>query len=180
VHRFTTGNGGEATVQPVWWVTLDGDLACTELYERHYSARKLGAARHCRQIIGPGYKLLLRTERADAIFGWRKFKDDSGQQGVNCAVFRNESPHRSSELIRQADQIADRFWADRRHYTYVDPQEVRSTNPGYCFICAGWRRCGVTPKGLIVLERVHELKAKGDQTTPRIDRQVRGAAGEDS
>lgn len=141
-------------MRPLWWVTLDGDLACAELYERHYSARRLGDARHCNQILGPGEKLLLRTERADAVFGWRQFIDDSGQQGVNCAVFRNESPHLSSTLIRQADQIADRWWPDRRHYTYVDPEEITSTNPGYCFLCAGWRRCGFTAGGLIVLERM--------------------------
>ena len=137
----------------LWWLTLDGDLDCAELHERHYSSRKLGDARHCQQIIGPGEKLLLRTWRGDAVFGWRKFIDDSGQQGINCTVFRNESPHLSSSLIREADQIADCWWTDRRHYTYVDPQAVASANPGYCFLCAGWRRCGITPKGLIVLER---------------------------
>lgn len=78
---------------PLWWFTKDGDQDCAEMYERHYSSRKLGADRHCDQIIGPGEKLLLRTERADAMFVWRKFIDDSGQQGINCAVFRNESPH---------------------------------------------------------------------------------------
>jgi hypothetical protein len=36
--------------------------------------------------------------------------------------------------------------------------------------------CGVAEK----TDLVNQLKAKGDQTTPRIDRQVRGAAGEDS
>lgn len=140
-------------MHPLWWLTKDGDLECADLYERHYSARKLGAGRHCSQFIGPGEKLVLRTERADAVFAWRKFIDDSGQQGVNCAVFRNESPYRSSHLIRQADQIADCWWPDRRHYTYVDSQAVASTNPGFCFIAAGWRRCGITQGGLIVLER---------------------------
>lgn len=137
----------------LWWLSLDGDLACAELYERHYSARRLCAERHGYQILGPGEKLLLRTERADAVFGWRKFIDDSGQCGVNCAVFRNESPHLSSELIRQADQIADRWWSDRRHYTYVDPKEVASKNPGFCFLMAGWQRCGWTKGGLMILER---------------------------
>jgi hypothetical protein len=74
----------------------------------------------------------------------------------------NESEHLSSSLIRRADAIADEAWTDRRHYTYVDPKEVASANPGYCFICAGWRRCGVTKrKALIVLEaREAERKAE--------------------
>ena len=141
-------------MQPVWWLTKDGDLDCLELYERHYSAYRYADGRRRRQFVGPGEKVVLRTERADAMFVWRNFIDDSGQDGINCAVFRNEGTHRSSYLIRQADAIADCLWPHRRHYTYVRPQALRSTNPGFCFIAAGWRRCGVTPKGLIVLERL--------------------------
>ena len=81
------------------------------------------------------------------------------QEGVCCSVFRNESPALSSELIREADALADERWPqEARHYTYVAPQRVRSTNPGYCFQQAGWRRCGLTKGGhgrdqLVVLER---------------------------
>jgi hypothetical protein len=123
------------------------------MYERHYSAYRYKDGRERKQFVGPGEKVVLRTERADAVFVWRNFIDDSGQDGINCAVFRNESAHRSSDLIRQADSIADCLWPNRRHYTYVDPKEITSTNPGFCFIAAGWRRCGTTPKGLIILER---------------------------
>src|SRR6185437_9114271 len=75
-----------------WWLTKDGDLDCAELYNRHYSAYRYadGRARHCGQFVGPGEKVVLRTERADALFVWRRFIDDSGQGGINCAVFRNE------------------------------------------------------------------------------------------
>jgi hypothetical protein len=139
-------------VYPLWWLTKESDLDCLELYERHYSARRR-RTRYADQFVGPGEKVVLRTERADAFFVWRYFHDDSGQEGINCAAFRNESRHRSSCLIRQADSIADCLWSDRRHYTYVNPAKIASTNPGFCFICAGWRRCGVTAGGLIVLER---------------------------
>jgi hypothetical protein len=101
-----------------------------------------------------GEKLVLRTAGACAFFVWRKFRDASGQTGINCAAFRNEGAHRSSELIRQADAIADCLWPGERHYTYVDPARVRSTNPGFCFLAAGWRRCGRTKGGLLMLERV--------------------------
>ncbi len=141
-----------------WWLTKDSDLDCVELYERHYSAYRYadGRTRHRDQFVGPGEKVVLRTERADALFVWRVFIDDSGQDGINCAVFRNESRHSSSCLIRQADSIADCLWPDRRHYTYVDPTKIASTNPGFCFICAGWRRCGRTKGGLVILERQHQ------------------------
>ena len=140
-------------MKPLWWLTRDGDRDCLALYERHYSAYRYADGRQRKLFVGPGEKVVLRTERADALFVWRRFIDDSGQDGINCAVFRNEGPHLSSELIRQADAIADRLWPDRRHYTYVDRQKVASTNPGFCFLRAGWRRCGVTKGGLLILER---------------------------
>jgi len=150
-------------LHPVWWVTKDGDLDCLELYERHYSCKRRldGSRKRAQCFVGPGEKLVLRTKNADAIFVWRRFIDDcidrrtgERQTGVNCAVFRNESTYLSSELIRQADAIADVLWPDLRHYTYVNRQKVASKNPGFCFICAGWRRCGVTKGGLLILERV--------------------------
>lgn len=139
---------------PWWWVTKDGDLDCLELYSRHYSRYVYADGRQPVLFVGPGDKLVLRTESGDACFAWRKFIDDSGQQGINCAIFRNESQHLSSFLIRQADAIADAVWTDRRHYTYVDSKKVTSRNPGFCFICAGWRRCGVTKSGLLIFERL--------------------------
>jgi hypothetical protein len=138
------------TGAPLWWVTKDGDRDCVALFERHYSCRPLAGRR---LFVGPGTKLVLRTQSADAMFAWREFIDDSGQEGINCAVFRNESSHRSSDLIRQADAIADCLWPHRRHYTFVDSARVASSNPGFCFIRAGWRRCGRTKGGLVILER---------------------------
>lgn len=141
-------------MEPVWWLTKDGDRECLALYERHYSAWHPRDGRQRKLFVGPGEKLVLRTEPGDAVFVWRKFIDDSGQEGINCALFRNEGPHRSSDLIRQADAIADCLWPGCRHYTSVDAKRIRSTNPGYCFLQAGWRRCGVTKGGLLVMERL--------------------------
>lgn len=146
---------------PLWWVTKDGDFDCLDMYLRHYSRAKRVLWRKNVQFVGPGEHIVLRTETANAVFVWRRFIDDSidqrtgeRQQGVNCAVFRNESEHLSSQLVEQADRIADAVWTDRRHYTYVNRQAVASSNPGYCFIRAGWRRCGMTKSGLLVLERI--------------------------
>lgn len=36
---------------------------------------------------------------------------------------------------------------------YVTPARLRSTNPGYCFLVAGWRRCGWTKSGRLILEK---------------------------
>ena len=56
-------------------------------------------------------------------------------------------------LSDQADDVADAVWACRRHYTYVDPSAVRSANPGFCFLMAGWRRCGMSANGKTIMER---------------------------
>ena len=149
-------------VAPLWWITRDGDKSCLAMYERHYSAYRYRDGRVRKLFCGPGEKIVLRTASADAIWAWRKFKDDSGQTGINCAVFRNESSHKSSELIRQADAIADICWPGERHYTYVSAEAVRSSNPGFCFIVAGWRRCGRTKGGLLILEKAAAIVAGGD------------------
>ena len=141
-------------MEPLWWLTKDGDKDCLAMYERHYSCYSYADGRLRTQFVGPGEKVVLRTERADAMWVWRKFIDDSGQQGINCAVFRNESVHQSSRLICQADSIADVLWPNSRHYTYVNPERVASSNPGFCFLKAGWQRCGRTKGGLLIMERI--------------------------
>jgi len=45
-------------------------------------------------------------------------------------------------------------WPGERLYTYVNSHKIRSTNPGYCFLRAGWRKCGMTKGGLIILEKL--------------------------
>lgn len=146
--------------EPLWLITRDGDPVARRLFDRHYS-RVPGRIGKPGKFIGPGEYLALRTDAGDALFVWRKFIDDSGQAGINCAVFRNEGPSQSSSLIRQADACADLCWPRQRHYTYVDGAAVRSRNPGWCFICAGWRRCGVTKGGLIILEREPRQNSAG-------------------
>lgn len=152
---------------PAWWLTKDGDVDCLALYERHYPLARKRGPRRIRQFVGPGEKVVLRTEAGDAVFVWRRFTDDcrdertgERQKGVCCAMFRNEGDWRSSDLIRQADAVADCLWPDRRHYTYVDPARVASGLPGACFLAAGWRyvrirgRRARTKSGLLILERV--------------------------
>lgn len=138
-----------------WLSARDGDARAYALFKRHYTAlpyrrRKRG---HARLFVGPGDKMVLLTQACDALFVWRKFISDDGQQGVNCAVFRNEGPYLSSDLILEAMEAAWQRWPGVRLYTYVNGRKVRSTNPGYCFLKAGWQKCGKTKtRGLIILE----------------------------
>jgi hypothetical protein len=141
-----------------WMQVLDGDPAAEAMYMRHYS-RKPGRRAKGGLIVGPGYKLLLVWHDGTALFAWRRemHRRDT-QTGVNCAVFRNEGRLLSSDLIRQADEIADRRWPGERHFTFVDAEKTASRRskaapPGACFIHAGWRPCGHTALGLHILER---------------------------
>lgn len=141
-----------------WRPTRDGDRIALELYLRHYSARVYADRRARSLFVGPGEKLVLVTHDDSAVFVWRRFISMDDQVGICCAVFRNEGAALSSDLIREADAIAfDRWPRQSRHYTYVAASKVRSTNPGYCFLKAGWRRVGHTKGGhgreqLVVLE----------------------------
>lgn len=156
-----TGRVKLTEAQPIWFLTKDGDKSVIELYERHYSCYHYADGRKRTQFVGPGENIVLRTADCDAAFAWRKYIDDTipKQDGVECCFFRNESPHRykSSELVRQADAIADCAWPGERHYTKVNSDKVRSPNAGFCFIKAGWKRDGLTRNGLLILSRITPL-----------------------
>ena len=97
--------------------------------------------------------MVLLTLDCNALFIWRKFISLDDQCGVNCAVFRNEGDIISSELIKCACELAWQRWPGERLYTYVNDSKVKSPNPGYCFLCAGWRKCGRNKNGrLTILE----------------------------
>jgi hypothetical protein len=138
-----------------WVITKDGDDTARAIFQRHYSYRPYADGRRPLLFTGPGEKLVLVRGDARALFVWRRFVSADGQQGVNCAVFRNEGAELSSRLIREADALADARWPGERHYTYVAPKRIRSSNPGCCFKAAGWRACGTTKwNKLTILERM--------------------------
>lgn len=137
---------------PYWIIAQDGEVELRQLYEEHYSCYHYKDGRKPIKFVGPGEHIVLTLVNRLALFVWRKFKDASEQIGVNCAIFRNKSKILSSNLIREADAIADFVWPGERHYTYVRAEAVKSRNPGWCFICAGWKRCGYTKAGLHILD----------------------------
>ena len=146
---------GRRKVGQYWFECRDGDDGAREIYDRHYSRHFYADGRQPKLFVGPGEKIVLLTEDGKAVWVWRKFKDDSGQQGVNCAVFRNEGQILSSRLILDAEEIAWRRWPGQRLYTYVNPRGIQSTNPGACFKAAGWNTCGVTKwNRLVILAKV--------------------------
>lgn len=158
---FPPGTGLTDQVSEHWYRVGAEDAEAVALFKRHYTCRlsRQWGGRDTNRFIGPGECMILITASADALFAWRKemFRAD-GQSGVNCAVFRNEGPVLSSELIREAETVAWARWPGERLFTFVNPVKVRSSNPGYCYLTAGWRRCGVTAtRKLIVLEKLPDI-----------------------
>jgi hypothetical protein len=144
-----------------WQLTVNrADKRALSLYERHYSAYQYADEREREQFVAPGEYVALMTADLKALFVWskQKFRAD-GQQGVNCAVFRNEGvlddngeKLKSSLLIIEAMGVALNRWGCKRQFTFIDPKAVRSTNPGCCFKKAGWTDCGESAEGLLILE----------------------------
>jgi hypothetical protein len=140
-----------------WILVKDGNDTGRDLMDAHYSRRHYWDGRQNRLFVGPGEKMVLLFPDAQSLFVWRKFISLDSQAGVNCAVFRNEGPTKSSELIRQAVELARERWPNERFYTYVNPRKIRhKRDPGRCFLKAGWRHYGWSKRGLRILELIPE------------------------
>lgn len=131
-----------------WLLTWRADPSLAALADRHYSRRTPGAA----QFAPPGEVVCLITE--DSRAGWVSWRTSFPQSAPLidawcCTLFRNEGPHLSSELIREALAVTRREWPERTLgcSTFVDGTKVRSTNPGCCFRHAGFRVIGRTAGG---------------------------------
>lgn len=145
-----------------WLMSHHADPPAIGLYLRHYSARHYRDGRKRTQFCPPGEKMVLLTELSDALFVWHHpvMERRSSQVGVNCTIFRNESEVRSSDLIREACDLAWQRWPGERLFTYVADAKIRSVNPGYCFKKAGWKTCGRNADGrLTILEMLPEWRA---------------------
>jgi hypothetical protein len=124
----------------------------------HYSRRSPGS----RTFTGVGQEIVLVTDAAV----WAVVRQKTpaaagsgasrGREGAEDGrvrfvwrnmMFRNLGPKLSSDLIREATERTYAEW--RRRYgelpperlrTEVDVKAVRSANPGYCYLVAGWER----------------------------------------
>src|SRR5216683_4044514 len=141
-----------------WLASHRADPRAFALYRRHYSAEKNAAnrAHNTSKFMGPGECMVLLTVDCRAVFAWQHntVARFDGQRGIACTIFRNESPVLSSELIREACELAWQRWPGERLFTYVADAKIRSVNPGACFKFAGFRACGRNATGkLTILER---------------------------
>lgn len=128
-----------------WERVTKFDPRTAALADRHYSRRTVGSP----QFMPPGQTIVLYLP--DAVFGWWRPDPSSGIVAMNkldgwtCTIFRNESGFLSSELILDAERAlvgyADDCGPDGM-LTYVWDSKIASSNPGYCFKRAGWRKRG--------------------------------------
>lgn len=128
------------------------DMEMARLADRHYSRRTIGAT----QFAYSGRKLVLRNTEGTVLFVWMNPDQEKrldNQTGYNCSIFRNESTRRSSDIVIEAVEHAFKRWGPNRVYTYVDGRKIKSTNPGFCFQCAGWLKCGKSRSGLTLLAK---------------------------
>lgn len=130
--------------------TTHFDFEMARLADRHYSRRTVGA----RQFCYSGRKLVLRNAEGTVLFVWMYPEPAmrmDGQNGYNCAIFRNESPRRASDIILEAEGLAFEKWGPNRMYTYIDPLKIHvvkqrsSTPPSRRIRCrrrrgAPWKR----------------------------------------
>ena len=132
----------------MWQQVTKFDPRTAALADRHYSRRKIGS----RQFMPPGQTMILLSEDEKAVFGWWRphpalgLSSMNGLDGWTCTIFRNEGEARSSELILAAEEIllAKYDCGPDGLLTYVWSKKIKSTNPGYCFKMAGWKRAGLS------------------------------------
>ena len=142
-----------AQAAPCRWVRSGRfDRAALPLADRHYNRQKPGSP----QFVPPGRCLVLLAEDRKALWvtSWPRFALHAWSGAWVNSLFRNEGGGVASEMIRAA--VAHSLWhwgtaPDLGIITFVDPTKVRSTNPGYCYLRAGFTHEGWTAKGLRVL-----------------------------
>ena len=145
--------------EPVYWViSRDMNPIAQKLADRHYSRENPGSKKG---FIGPGEKIVLLSSDGKALFAWLRQDPElrlDHIDGVNCTIFRNEGPVLSSKLILEAEKFAHDRWPGLKLFTYVSKEKVKSKNPGWCFIKAGWKPAGENKSGELRLLIKEALK----------------------
>lgn len=137
-----------------WTLSHRADHPAAQLADRHYNRQHIGAD----QFVPPGRCIVLLSEdrRAVWVTSWpfaEYVKHAWGGAWIN-SLFRNEGAGLSSDLIREAVAATRWHWEppELGLVTFVDARKIRSSNPGYCYQMAGFRKVGTTKGGLIAFQ----------------------------
>lgn len=146
-------------LEPPWQATHKGDVRAREMADRHYTRQSVGHPMWTR----PGYNFVLFApggSLGNALWCWWRPKWEAGQERfdklrtIECTMFRNEGPWRSSDLIVAA--VAALETEEARTALALDAagpvamlvtgigskQTARRRSkralPGACYRAAGW------------------------------------------
>lgn len=126
-------------------------IAC-DIADRHYNRQKPGTP----QFVPPGRCIVLLTADHMALWvtSWpfvEYVKHEWAGAWVN-SMFRNEGASLSSELILDAIAATRFYWEppELGIITFVDSRKIKSSNPGYCYLQAGFKMVGRTKKDNLV------------------------------
>lgn len=138
-----------------WEVSHRADPLAVRLADRHYNRQHVGSP----QFVPPGRNLCFVTGDGLAVWttSWpfpEYVKHAWAGAWVN-SIFRNEGPHLSSDLIREAVACTRWTWAPPPLgiVTFVDADKVRrKRDPGRCYRRAGFEHVGYTQGGLLAFQ----------------------------
>lgn len=139
-----------------WQRSHRADPKALPLADRHYNRQKIGSP----QFAPPGRCVVFLTESADALWitSWpfAQFVKHAWAGAWVCSCFRNESQTLSSTLITEAVAHTRGIYGkppDLGMVSFVDPTKVRHKRDfGRCYLRAGFKNCGETQGGLVVLQ----------------------------
>lgn len=140
----------------LWRLSHRADPVAVGLADRHYSRQKPGTP----QFVPPGRCLVLVTEDGQAVWvtSWpfAQYVKHAWAGAWVCSMFRNEGPHLSSELVRQAVAVTRWKWGDgplpHGMVTFIDEQKTREKEvAGWCYRRAKFKSAGRTKGGLVAL-----------------------------
>jgi hypothetical protein len=144
-----------------WQMSHRADPAACLLADRHYSRQSVGYT----NMMPPGRCIVFVTPGGDAVWGtawpFAKYVKHAWAGAWMCTIFRNESRHLSSELIREAVAATRWLWPDPPELgmvTFVDGSKVRrKRDPGRCFLRAGFAPVGKTKGGLYAFQMLPDV-----------------------
>jgi hypothetical protein len=139
-----------------WVISHRADPEVVPLADRHYNRQKIGSP----QFAPPGRAFVLKTPALDAFwitsFPFAEYVKHAWAGAWVCSAFRNEGPHLSSTLIREAVGLSIfKYGAPPALgiVTFVDGCKVRHKRDlGRCYLRAGFRNAGHTKGGLVALQ----------------------------
>lgn len=134
------------------------------LADRHYNRQKVGAA----QFVPPGRCLVLRTGDGSAVWvtSWpiAAYVQHRWAGAWVNSLFRNESGHLSSDLIRYAVAHTRAEWPSVPELgivSFVDASKTKDKEvPGWCYRRAGWSHVGFTKGKLYVFQQLPARRIK--------------------